>query len=383
MSAPLIPEALLRKSDKVLFVTHLAIGDFIYLRTFFEALARAYPNLAIDLWVNDTRRSWAPWRNRELGNYSLYSWLEAYPYVRRHYQTWSHTLFRKSFRQAKAEKYPIVISFASDRWIAHAQWSRALAPDGFVAGLVRSPPPWHDFAGRRAIRRLDATVNLEPSPRDVHVVDIYAVWFEQLFGVRVPEADRGPHLTVPAPWRAEAAARFAAWGIGRETGTGPVIFFNPFGKVICKSWPLSQAFQMIRALRQLPEERNTSFVLNVVPEQAAHARQFLDKEDLQGVYLFTADAHFFQLPAAMSVCDLIISVDTAITHLATALHLPVLVLIRQLAPEWQPWDRSNSCIVTPPQRNDLVSEISVDQVVSAYRTWTAAKNLHAPRRMCS
>lgn len=370
--SPLIPESLLRKSDKILFVTHLAIGDFTYLSTFFEALARAYPKLAIDLLINDTRRSWLPWCNRGLANYSLYSWLEACPYLRRHYKTWSPALFKESFRLAGAEKYPIVISFGQILWLRHARWARALAPEGFVAGLVR-PPRWNDFAGRRAFRRLDATLNMETSPADAHVTDIYALWFEQFFGVRVLDADRGPHLTVPASWRTDAAARFAAWGIDPSAGRPRVVFLNPFAKYRCRSWPLSRAAELIRELRKDPAERDTRFIMNVVPEQAERVRRFLDNEKLAGVHLFTAADHFFQLPAAIARCDLVITVETAVAHLASAVHVPVLVLMRQLNPEWKPWDKMNRCVVTTLRRPDWVSSISLDRVLSAYRTWNAPK----------
>jgi hypothetical protein len=34
----LIPADLLKKSDKILFIAHLALGDFTYLQNFFKAL---------------------------------------------------------------------------------------------------------------------------------------------------------------------------------------------------------------------------------------------------------------------------------------------------------------------------------------------------------
>ena len=34
---------------KILFVSHLAIGDFVYLQNYFKLFAQKYPNLKIDL----------------------------------------------------------------------------------------------------------------------------------------------------------------------------------------------------------------------------------------------------------------------------------------------------------------------------------------------
>jgi len=42
MNVPLIPSDLLKKSDKILFIAHLALGDYTYLQNCFEAFARAY-----------------------------------------------------------------------------------------------------------------------------------------------------------------------------------------------------------------------------------------------------------------------------------------------------------------------------------------------------
>jgi heptosyltransferase-3 len=81
--------------------------------------------------------------------------------------------------------------------------------------------------------------------------------------------------------------------------------------------------------------------------------------------LFSAEENFFQLPAILSLCDLIISVETAVMHLANAVHVPVIALMRQKNPEWAPIDQANSTIITVAGRNDWVDAITVDQVMAA------------------
>ena len=54
---PLIPAELLQKSDKILFIAHLALGDFTYLQNGFRAFAAAYPHMQIHLWVDEVRRT--------------------------------------------------------------------------------------------------------------------------------------------------------------------------------------------------------------------------------------------------------------------------------------------------------------------------------------
>ncbi|HEX7635087.1 MAG TPA: glycosyltransferase family 9 protein, partial [Noviherbaspirillum sp.] len=80
--------------------------------------------------------------------------------------------------------------------------------------------------------------------------------------------------------------------------------------------------------------------------------------------LFSAEENFFQLPAILSLCDLIISVETAVMHLANAVHVPVIALMRQKNPEWAPIDTQNSTVITVPKADDWVEAITVEQVMA-------------------
>jgi ADP-heptose:LPS heptosyltransferase len=88
---------------------------------------------------------------------------------------------------------------------------------------------------------------------------------------------------------------------------------------------------------------------------------------LERTELFSAEENFFQLPAVLEQCDLIVSVETAVMHLANAVHVPVIALMRQKNPEWAPIDKANSTVITALQRRDWVKAISVDQVMKAIR----------------
>src|SRR5438046_884550 len=72
---PLVDPELLRQSAKILFIAHLALGDFTYLQACFQALARAYPHLKIHLWVDERRRTSRAAEWAHLKKYALYDWL--------------------------------------------------------------------------------------------------------------------------------------------------------------------------------------------------------------------------------------------------------------------------------------------------------------------
>ena len=57
MMHSLVPQELLQKSDKILFIAHLALGDFTYMQNCFRAFSEAYPHIKIHIWVDELRRT--------------------------------------------------------------------------------------------------------------------------------------------------------------------------------------------------------------------------------------------------------------------------------------------------------------------------------------
>lgn len=41
---------------KVLYMSHLALGDYIYQGAFLKALTESYPNIKLDIWIDDCRK---------------------------------------------------------------------------------------------------------------------------------------------------------------------------------------------------------------------------------------------------------------------------------------------------------------------------------------
>ena len=52
-------------------------------------------------------------------------------------------------------------------------------------------------------------------------------------------------------------------------------------------------------------------------------------------------------------------------HLANAVHVPVIALMRQKNPEWVPIDRAHSVVITTQKRSEWVDAIPVEQVIKA------------------
>jgi ADP-heptose:LPS heptosyltransferase len=364
-SSPLLTPELLRKSNKILFIAHLALGDFTYLQNCFAAFKKAYPHLEVHIWVDEVRRTADEKQWPQLEKYALYDWLAACPFFSKVYtKTYSPQLFEASLAEARAEHYPIVVSLATLRPHMYAGIARSIAPNGFVVGM-RAPfsllAPHHLLAWRQ----LDAT--LSPNPLHAvpghHISDVYADWFRALTGLVIAPAERLPFVLVPPAWQADARARLAAWGFAGKRGQ--LVFVNPFAKTKKRCWPLERVAELIAAMQQQDDWKDACFIVNAMPHELARAREVISGYNLARTAFFSATDNFFQLPAMLAECDLIISVETAVMHLANAVHVPVVALMRQKNPEWVPVDRDNSVVITAAKRRDWVKEISVQAVMEA------------------
>ncbi len=368
MKIPLISEELLLKSDRIIFVTHLALGDFTYMQTYFRAFACKYPHLKIDIIVDEVRRSRLFWRWKNLKNYALYDWLTTCGLFCTIYnQTYSPGSLRKTIKIIQAQQYPIVVSLASIRHDYYASYARRLSPHGFVVGVVPACRRW-DFLKQRRYLQLDARIAPKPQEPIGHITDVYAFWFFQLCGLVIEQNERAPVLDIPRKWVTYAKLRFLKWGIDKKNkGFGHVFFINPCAKTPKRSMSFESVIELILLLKHDDTWGDTTFIINVDPSQYLHARKFFDKYSQTNTILFTADCSFYQLPAIISICDLVISVETSVMHFASALQVPVVALMRTKNPEWVPWDRSKSIVVWAASRKAWVKDIQLSSVVDAIK----------------
>ena len=365
MDNNLISASQLQKTNKVLFIAHLALGDFTYLQNCFAAFHKAFPQIEMHLWVDEVRRTGdsSQWPN--LKAYSLYDWVQACPFFRKVYtKTYSPALFEESIAEAQREQYPLVVSLATLRPHQYARLARRISPQGFVAGL-KSTSLFSNLVHFADFQKLDATLVTNALPREPggHISDVYADWFHQFFGVQIPPAERLPFVQIPREWSEAALLDLADKGYTH--GQGKLVFINTFAKTRKRCWPLEQAAALIEAMLATEQWRDAFFLVNAMPHERASVERVFAGQSMARVRCFSADKNFFQLPAMLEQCDLIISVETAVMHLANAVHVPVLALMRQKNPEWVPVDKALSTVITAARRRDWVKAITVEQVMAA------------------
>jgi len=361
----LIPSNRLDQADKVLFIVHLALGDFVYLHNFFAAFAKSYPSVSIHIWVDELRRTSDESKWPSLKRYALYDWLRACPFVSLIYDsTYSPKGLKKSIRSAQNEHYPFVVSLATLRPHGYAKLARTISPDGFLVGLRKKAGlfQWHH---RFSYRQLNATVSEFKPQRQIqhHVTDMYAHWFKEIADVELSPLDRYLHLNIQSEWLDQAERKLAKWGFDRSGSR--IVFINSFAKTKKRCWPINKVIEFIKVMRELPEWKSAVFLVNAMPNDVERVRNIISGQSLVDVEPFSAVDNFFQLPAMLAQCDLIISVETAVMHLANAVHVPVIALMRQKNPEWVPINRENSTVIVAEGKSDWVDAISIYQVLDA------------------
>jgi len=370
MTKQLVPAELLKQSNKILFVAHLALGDFTYLQNCFRAFAAAYPHIKMHLWVDELRRTKDQTQWDHLKKYVVYDWVTACDTFDKVYtRTYSPGLLEQSIKEARAENYPIIVTLATMRRHKYVQLARQISPNGFVAGQKKHVM-FYDIPKQLIYRKLNAFIpayQISHSQRAGleavrHISQIYSDWFHQLFNISMSEQDRLPYVDIPKRWLDYANQQFAQWGFDNGEKT---VFLNGFSKASHRSWPLSRVFELASAIKKIPAWSQTNIIINVVPECMAEAKALFANARLKQVQLFSAEANFFQLPAILSLCQLIISVETAVMHLANAVHVPVIALMRQTTPEWTPINTAITTIIKTDSHKGGVDEISINQVLNA------------------
>jgi heptosyltransferase III len=364
----LIPEELLQRSRKILIITHLAIGDFAYLQNYFLAFSQKYPHLKMDLWIDDVRRTWRFWSWAHLKKYVLYDWVEQCPCFNKIYRrTYSPPALWASLGEARSEHYPIVITLATLRPHRYARLAWFISPSGFIVGMVKRTRPWMVIKNH-AFGLLDGHLSEERSslPPISHVTDMYSHWFERLCNLTLPPDQRMPFITVPAEWVDRAEKRFPL-NDPRRGGSGPCrrIFVNPYAKDKKRCWPLPVVYRFLSDLKKKGAWNDTQFIINTPPETEQKTAAFFRNHPVAGSVIFTADKNFFQLPAVLSLCDIVVSVETSVMHLASSLNVPSIALMRRKNPEWAPWNRERCVIITCRARKDWIEDISAEEVVAA------------------
>lgn len=356
---------ILQKSDKVIFLVHLAIGDFAYLQSEFRALKNHYPHLKIDLFVIESRCTDDQSRWDLLKNDVIYDWLENCGLFNKIYRkNYAPLLFEESIQEAYRENYPVIISLGDVHSEPTELYARKMANTNSIVVGLKLHINWYRLKYRRSKKKLwknlDITFDSIPMIKGKHISDLFAHWFSQIGGFITTQEERLPYIDIPQKWLDYAEQKLNALKTMPEQ---KIVFINYLAKDPNRSWTTSQAIDLIQKMQVLKEWEDTIYILNTTPDFLTDIETLIDQYQLKNTIPFSAVDSFYELPALLKKTTLIISVETSIIHLANAVNTPLIALMRLKTPEWAPLKRNITDIIWCSGKKDNISDISPDQVI--------------------
>lgn len=233
------------------------------------------------------------------------------------------------YRTLRARAYDLVVHLSDHprgAWLARALGARyAVAPN-----VVRKARTW-----KRSFTHLAPL----PPKGGRHRVELNLDLLRRI-GIQPDERERGLVLLPGRAAEDEIGTLLTARGLAAKR----FVHFHPGSRWQFKCWPPERAAALIDAL----EARGDRVVLTAAPDEqelalvAAIRRQVTAPfTDLAGKLTLK------QLAALTASARLFIGVDSAPTHIAAAVHTPVVVLFGPSSEiEWGPWQVPNRIVVS-------------------------------------
>lgn len=347
---------------KALFIVHLAIGDYTYMQRCFEKLKATYPNLIIDLFIQDNRRTNDASKWQILNNYILYEWLESSNLFGVIYKTYSPELLASATLKAQQENYPLVVTLGDLRSQNYSALAKEIAQDNYAIGIDIETTIFHQ-RHKKDLKKLDGKI-LDLKDKRQHISQKFAYWFTQIANLKFAQQDLYPQINIPHQWQTLVDTQLINWK--QDAPLAPTVFINIYAKGEERCWKPEQAIELILSLQKKDQYQNALFILNSPPEAADELNKFILKNNLTNTETFCASKSFFELPALLKRCNLVVTVDTSIMHLACISDTCLISLIRKKPKtdvRWTPLKAKNSAIVYTPSSKDPIPAISVKNVL--------------------
>ena len=343
-------------------MTHLAIGDFVFQGVFLKALKRQYPNLQLDVWTDDCRSTAKDWHKGR--NSTLAQWIDSLPFIDTLYPIAENEQAREQLiNQARGKGYDVIVFIATQRTEKYADVANKISSGAIVVGS-RSKRLHHPIAKWWHFRKLHGVFDIDrlAHAEDAHIFDIYEARFETCFGpIEIAEEDRfGLKLSVPDMYRRRAHEQLTAW-TAHASSPSRFVLINPLSTSPKRDYLWPQVEQLIAKLHEL--DNQLGFIINTAPNAVEEFEQKIQSsQKLKSLMVsaYSAKDNFYQLPAMIEAVSFVITVETAIMHLASTLNSPQVVLMRKNASQWHPLNATHVLFATRH-----VSDISIDDVVSA------------------
>ncbi|MCL1144115.1 glycosyltransferase family 9 protein [Shewanella gaetbuli] len=361
---PIISSEKLKNCQRLLFISPLALGDFLYIKTFLNDIKHNFPHIQLDIWLDDNRCNTNEWRlNRSK---ILQQWIGAETAFDNSYGCCdSPQMQQAQIQQAQGESYDIIICHSGSKSHEFSAIARQISANAYVVSSIASAPfkgilNWYLFRHSDAVYQLDAN----KLDKNHHITDRYYTVFNDIVGISLQKNQFMPSLAIPIEMTQGAQQWLQANFANHH---GKTVLINHLSTNSKRDWLEEQVIELIKQIAA--REANTRFVINVTKEHfdammALVARSF--NKTQTPVAVFTIQENFFELPAIISIVDCVITAETAIVHFATASKTPLIALMRTKKPYWAPPVSNISHVLYATEGRGYVADISVETVYQQY-----------------
>jgi ADP-heptose:LPS heptosyltransferase len=364
----LISKEKLSQSKRLLYMTHMAMGDYVYQRMFLKRLQEVYPHLHIDLWFDNCSSKEGAW-NLERSK-TLTQWFKEEPFLHHLYPVAASLQEREEMiARAQQEQYDIII-FSVDLWCEdYARVARRISKEAYIVGTLlrlhlKILEKIKTFKGCNNFICASSSMN----NTKLHITEFYQRRFERLLGLKTTQEEIRPVLDVPEYWQ----KHMRVW-LEKEKqknyATQKTVFINYLSTNKKRDWSFEQARELIIALNKL--HPHSTYILNLPPYALQEIQKNVSEDKiLKNIHVvpFSAQEHFYELPALIQLSNWVFSVETAVIHLASALSIPQIALVRRKGKAWAPLKNEKTWILfTKPAFHSRISHITVDEVVDCYK----------------
>ncbi|KKQ32553.1 MAG: ADP-heptose:LPS heptosyltransferase [candidate division TM6 bacterium GW2011_GWF2_37_49] len=308
------PTSLLQSIERILFVMDLSVRDLIYFQSYLTDFARIYPQTKFDLMIK-AREHFFLTRNKSFQIKVLKDVFKEQRLISNIYFDPSSS--QKLIRQAQSMKYQSIVLLDKNAQTKNIELAIKINPKSSLIGTT-TKTKWYNVLKKRAYKSLNFSIEVTPHEH-AELNNFYASIFSYLNG---KDVKLKPLLNIPKKWVIYAKLRFMKWGINKKNQDfGRVFFINPFDDDCNCVCPLKNLFNAIITLKQQDEWGDVTCILHTPPQKFYEVKRFFADHSVNNLFLLSADYDFFQIPAILSLCDAVFSVDGLCVDLASALNV--------------------------------------------------------------
>lgn len=368
----LITKAQLKQAKRVLYMTHLAIGDFVYQGAFLKELKEQNPHIELDIWIDDIRAKPKEWHADR--NKTLCQWLNDEVYISQVYpivKTKSERI--NSIKKANANNYDIIFFIATTRSESYAKIAREISKTAFITGFKSFPlknpiKSWWYF---KALNNFYFERSGNQQSHN-HITDLYHTRFSKIIGLDVAENKRALKIIPEKKYLLSAQKKLRQLTNEHNSTEKKIIFINHLSTSKKRDYQWRLVKELIFKLSIL--NNKLSFIINSPPGKLeAIEKQINNDEQLNKLPIktFSAIEHFYELPAMIKCCDYVISVETAIMHIAASVGTTQIALVRESANLWRPLGKGT--VLYGKGRVDMIAP---DAIVASFEKLLQKETQH-------